>query len=44
MRVEDLYGGKIHQLENQLALETKNYDEMTNQYNTQFEKFKKEGQ
>ena len=43
-RLEDLYGGKIHELESQLAMETRNYDDMTTQYNTEFEKFKKEGQ
>lgn len=43
-RLEDLYGGKIHELETQLSLETRNYEDMTNQYNTEFEKFKKEGQ
>jgi len=42
--LEDLYGGKIHELETQLGLESRNYDDMTNQYNTEFEKFKKEGQ
>ena len=32
-RLEDLYGGKIHELESQLAMETRNYDDMTTQYN-----------
>ena len=43
-RLEELYGGKIHELETQLSMENKNYDEMITQYNTEFEKFKKEGQ
>lgn len=43
-RLEELYGGKIHELETQLSMESKNYDEMTTQYNSEFEKFKKEGQ
>jgi hypothetical protein len=42
--LEDLYGGKIHELETQLALENRNYEDMTNQYNTEFDKFKKDGQ
>lgn len=42
--MEDLYGGKIHELETQLALENRNYEDMTNQYNTEFDKFKKDGQ
>jgi regulator of replication initiation timing len=43
-RLEELYGGKIHELENELAMETRNFEETTMQYNTEFEKFKKEGQ
>ncbi len=43
-RLEELYGSKIHELESQLAMETKNFEETTLQYNAEFEKFKKEGQ
>ena len=43
-RLEELYGGKIHELETQLNMETKNFEETTLQYNDQFDKFKKEGQ
>ena len=39
-----MYGSKIHDLETELAMETKNFEETTLQYNIEFEKFKKEGQ
>ncbi len=42
--MEELYGGKIHELETTLNMETRNFEETTLQYNTEFEKFKKEGQ
>ena len=42
--MEDIYGGKIHELEGQLNMETKNFEETTMQYNQEFDKFKKEGQ
>jgi len=44
MRMEELYGGKIHELETTLNMEIRNFEETTLQYNTEFEKFKKEGQ
>lgn len=43
-RLEELYGGRIHELETQLNMETKNFEETTLQYNEEFDKFKKEGQ
>ena len=43
-RLEEVYGGKVHELESQLAMEGRNFDEVTSQYNSEFEKFKKEGQ
>lgn len=43
-RLEELYGSKIHELETQLNMQTKNFEETTIQYNLEFEKFKKEGQ
>lgn len=42
--MEELYGGKIHELETQLEMESRNFEETTMQYNTEFEKFRKEGQ
>lgn len=32
-RLEELYGSKIHDLETELAMETKNFEETTIQYN-----------
>lgn len=32
-RLEELYGGKIHELETQLQMETQNFEETTLQYN-----------
>lgn len=43
-RLEELYGGKIHELESQLEMEGRNFEETTMQYNGEFEKFKQEGQ
>ena len=43
-RLEEVYGGKVHELESQLAMESRNFDDVTSQYNSEFEKFKKEGQ
>lgn len=43
-RLEELYGSKINELETQLAMESKNFDETTMQYNAEFQKFKKQGQ
>lgn len=43
-RLEEVYGGRIHELETQLNMETKNFEETTLQYNEQFDKFKREGQ
>lgn len=43
-RLEELYGSRIHELETQLNMETKNFEETTLQYNEEFDKFKKEGQ
>ena len=43
-RLEEIYGAKIHELEGQLAMETRNFEDTTMQYNSEFEKFKKEGQ
>lgn len=34
MRMEELYGGKIHELETTLNMETRNFEETTLQYNT----------
>ena len=34
----------MHELESQLAMESRNFDDVTSQYNSEFEKFKKEGQ
>lgn len=42
--MEEIYGAKIHELETQLDIETKNFEETTLQYNEEFDKFKKEGQ
>lgn len=42
--MEEIYGAKIHELETQLDMETKNFEETTLQYNEEFDKFKKEGQ
>jgi chloramphenicol O-acetyltransferase len=42
--LEEIYGAKIHELETQLDMETKNFEETTLQYNEEFDKFKKEGQ
>jgi hypothetical protein len=35
-RLEELYGGKIHELETQLTMETRNFEETTMQYNNEF--------
>jgi hypothetical protein len=43
-RLEELYGSRIHELETQLNMETKNFEETTLQYNEEFDKFKREGQ
>lgn len=43
-RLEELYGSRINELETQLSMETKNFEETTLQYNQEFDKFKKEGQ
>ena len=43
-RLEELYGGRINELETQLNMETKNFEETTLQYNEEFDKFKREGQ
>lgn len=43
-RLEEVYGGKVHELESQLTMESRNFDDVTSQYNSEFEKFKKEGQ
>ena len=43
-RLEEVYGGKVHELESQLSMESRNFDDVTAQYNSEFEKFKKEGQ
>ena len=32
-RLEEVYGGRIHELETQLNMETKNFEETTLQYN-----------
>jgi hypothetical protein len=40
-RLEELYGSRINELETQLAMETKNFEETTLQYNQEFDKFKK---
>lgn len=42
-RMEGLYGTRIAELEAELEDETKHFDETTSQYNSEFEKFKKEG-
>ncbi len=42
--MEEVYGGKVHELESQLSMESRNFDDVTSQYNSEFEKFKKEGQ
>lgn len=42
-RMEGLYGARIADLEAELDAETKHFDEMTEQYNSEFEKFKKDG-
>ena len=34
MRLEDVYGSKVHELECQLATESRNFDEVTSQYNS----------
>ena len=34
----------MHELESQLSMESRNFDDVTSQYNSEFEKFKKEGQ
>lgn len=43
-RLQEIYGGKIHELESQLNMQTKNFEDTTLQYNVEFDKFKKEGQ
>lgn len=42
-RLEGLYGTRIAELEAELDGETKHFDETTAQYNSEFEKFKREG-
>jgi predicted nucleic acid-binding Zn-ribbon protein len=44
VRLEEVYGGKIRELESQIDSEQKNFDEIVGQYNNEFQKFKKDGQ
>ena len=36
MRMEDIYGGKIHELESTLKIESNNFEQTTLQYNNEF--------
>lgn len=42
--MESAYTDRIFELETKLEIEGKSFDDATNQYMTEFEKFKKEGQ
>jgi|JI9StandDraft_1071089.scaffolds.fasta_scaffold471603_1 hypothetical protein len=39
-----MYSGRIYELEGELAAERKHLEETTEQYNSEYEKFKKTGQ
>jgi hypothetical protein len=44
IRLNEVYGGRIRELEGRVEEEVRNFDGMVGQYNNEFQKFKKEGQ